>query len=104
MVKEIEDHSKNGHWKRVLRNTIGDTKTVKAIWSFKRKCRPNGSLLKHKIRLCIHRGVQTYGENYWDTYAPVVNWVSIRVLLAISKLLNMHTRSMLKHSLRLMQM
>ena len=41
----------------------------------------------------LNGGIQTYGENYWDTYAPVVNLVSIRVLLTISKLLNIHTRS-----------
>ena len=57
MVKEIEDHSKNGHWKRVLRHTIGDAKTVKAVWTFKRKRRPDGSLLKHKVRLCVHGGM-----------------------------------------------
>ena len=34
MVKEIVDHSKNVHWKRVFRHTIGDAKTTKAVWSF----------------------------------------------------------------------
>ena len=37
--------------------------------------------------------MQTYGENYWDTYAPIVNWISIRMLLTCSILFNLHTRS-----------
>ena len=56
MQKEIEDHCSKGHWKPVLRNTIGNIKIVRSVWSFKRKRRPDGSLLKHKARLCVHEG------------------------------------------------
>ena len=31
MVKELEEHHRNKHWKLVLRSTIGEAKTVKAI-------------------------------------------------------------------------
>ena len=51
MQKEVEDHCSRGHWKPVLRNTIGDVKTVKYVWSFNRKRRPDGSLLKYKACL-----------------------------------------------------
>ena len=57
MVKEIEDHSKNVHWKRIFRHTILDVKTVKAVWSFERKRCHDGSLLKYKDRLCVHGGL-----------------------------------------------
>jgi hypothetical protein len=29
--------------------------------------------------------MQTWGENYWETYAPVVNWASVCLILAIAK-------------------
>ena len=29
-----------------------------------------------------------FGENYWDTYAPVVTWASVRLLLIIAKIHN----------------
>lgn len=45
MIKELQDHQKNKHWKLVKRSEIGDAPTIKAIWSFKRKRRPDGSLL-----------------------------------------------------------
>ena len=37
--------------------------------------------------------MQTWGQNYWETYAPVVNWASVRLLLAISKIHNLPSRS-----------
>ena len=93
MVKELKDHHENKHWKLVLRSSIGDAKTVKAIWAFKRKRRPDGSILKYKARLNAHGGMQIYGETYWDTYAPVVNWISIRMMLTLSVIHSLHTKS-----------
>jgi hypothetical protein len=29
--------------------------------------------------------MQTWGQNYWETYAPVVNWASVCILLAVEK-------------------
>ena len=58
--------------------------TILAIWSFKRKRFLDGSLNKHKARLCAHGGMQQWGVNYWETYSPVVNWISVRLLLPIA--------------------
>ena len=61
-------------------------KTIRAIWSFKRKRFPDGRLNKHKARICAHGGMQQWGENYWETYSPVVNMISVKLLLVIAKL------------------
>ena len=66
---------------------------IMMIWSFKRKRHPDGTLDKHKARLCCHGGQQQWGVNYWDTYAPVVSWSSVRILMTLSKLHNLHTKS-----------
>jgi len=47
---------------------------------------------KHKARLAAHGGQQEYGVNYWETYAPVVSWTSIRFFLTISLLSGWHTQ------------
>ena len=93
MIKELNDHKVNNHWKLVPRSEIGKAKTVKAIWAFKRKRRPDGSLLKHKARLNAHGGMQIYGESYWDTFSPVVSWISIRMMLTLSIIHSLYTTS-----------
>jgi hypothetical protein len=57
MKDEIKAHEDNNHWTLILSSKIGDEPMIKAIWSFKRKRWPDGSLLKHKARLCPHRGM-----------------------------------------------
>ena len=69
-------------------------KPIMAIWSFKRKQYPEGTLSKHKARLCAHGGQQQWGINYWDTYAPVVNWVSVRFIFIISQLAGLETQEL----------
>ncbi len=46
---------------------------------------PRRKLNKHKAHLCGHGGMKTWGTNYWETYAPVVNWASVCLLLAVAK-------------------
>ena len=36
--------------------------------------------------------MQTWGENYWETYAPVVNWASVRSLLSVAKIHNLPSK------------
>ena len=62
------------------------------IWSFMRKRHPDGSLDKYQARLWCHGGHQQWGVNYWDTCAPVVSWSSVRILMTLSKLHNLHTK------------
>jgi hypothetical protein len=94
MVKEVADHEARNHWTVLNRSEMPEgTKTILSIWSFKRKRAPDGRILKHKARLCAHGGMQTWGVNYWETYAPVVNWLSVRTLLALSIIHDLETRS-----------
>ena len=72
MLEEIEVHDTREHWRLMNRNDMpAGFKTITAIWSFKRQGYLDGSLNKHKARLCDHGGKQTWGQEYWDTYAPV---------------------------------
>jgi hypothetical protein len=78
MEVKIHDHKERSYWTLMLRKDLPvGVKTIMAIWSFKCKRFPDGMLNKRKARLCTHRGQQTWGLNYWDTYAPVVTWASI---------------------------
>jgi hypothetical protein len=50
---------------------------LNAIWSYRRKRRPDGTLLKHKCRICADGSQQRHGIDYWDTYSPVVQWSTV---------------------------
>ena len=94
MEKEIEDHESRNHRTVVHRSTIPQgAKPIKAIWSFKRKRRPDGTLLKHKARLCAHGSMQQWGGSYWKTYSPVVNMLSVRLLLVVTKIFKLESKA-----------
>jgi hypothetical protein len=62
MEVELVDHESRSHWTLMERKDIPiGMKTIMAIWSFKRKRFPDGTLNKHKARLCAHGGQQTWG-------------------------------------------
>ena len=54
---------------------------IQLIWSFKRKRNPFGDLIKHKARLCVHGGMQQEGIDFHNTFAPVVNWYTVRLII-----------------------
>ena len=68
-------------------------KTIQAIWSFKRKRYPDGTLNKHKVRLCAHGGMQQWGVSYWETHSPVVNMLTVCLLLALCNIHGLHSKS-----------
>ena len=69
------------------------TNPIMSIWSFKRKHFPDGRIMKHKSRLCAHGGMQKWGVDYWETYSPVVNWVSVRILSSLCMIHGLKSRS-----------
>ncbi len=87
MLKEVADHEMQNHWTIVHCSTVPRTaKPIQAIWSFKHKQRPDGTLVKHKARLCAHGRMQQWGTNYWETYSPVVNMVTVHLILLLSRI------------------
>ncbi len=83
MRKKVADHGLQNHWIIVDCSTVPITaKLIQPIWTFKRKQHPDGTLVKHKeARLCAHGRMQQWGINYWETYSPVVNMVTVRLIL-----------------------
>lgn len=92
MVKEVTDHEKDEHWELVpILQCKG--KPVPVVWSFRRKRTPTGEVIKHKARLNVHGGQTDFGIHYWDTFAPVVQWFTIRVMLILSLVEGLETQS-----------
>jgi hypothetical protein len=93
MVKEVNDLFENDVWQLRRRSELGAVQTIKTVWSFKRKRSPDGTITKHKARLCAHGGMQVEGVHFWDTYSPVVQMTTVRILLTLSLLLRLQSRS-----------
>ena len=92
MVKKVQDHEREDHWELVPAKRI-QSKPVMAVWSFKRKRNPMGKIIKYKARLNVHGGKTKKGVHYWDTFAPVVQWFTVRILLILSIIEQLNTRS-----------
>jgi hypothetical protein len=93
MIREVSDLLQTNTMELTLRSSIPlGLKILPAIWSFRRKRAPDWSILKHKARLCPHGGHQIEGEHFWATYAPVVNWRTVRLVLVLSLLADLKSR------------
>ena len=72
----------NGTWE-VVDRPYG-CKPVGCKWVFKKKLRSNGTIEKYKTRLVAKGYTQKEGDDYFDTYSPVVRLTTIRVLLSLA--------------------
>ena len=94
MVVEVAAHEERDHWTMVPCSYLPlGAKTIQSIWRFKRKRLPDSSPNKHKARICSHGGMQSWGENYLETYSPVVIILSVRLILAIAHIHGLNSKS-----------
>ena len=94
MEDEIKGQVKNNIFTIIPRSEVPQGKRVlPAVWAMRRKRRiATGKVYKWKARLNIDGSKQIKGEDYWETYAPVANWASIRLLLTHAIINKWHTR------------
>ena len=84
MIKEIRQLVQIKAWKYVLRSSVPHKHPIlKGTWAFKLKRRPDGTPLKFKARYCVRGDLQREGVDYFETYAPVVQWSTVRLLLTL---------------------
>ena len=94
IVKEINAHIDGNHWELIPADKVPKgVKVLDSVWSMKRKRDiKTREVYKHKARLNIHGGQQEYGLHYTETYSPVVQWFTVRLILILAKLNNYHTK------------
>jgi hypothetical protein len=88
--REFDTLEKKNCWDVVDRPK--DRSIVSSTWVFKIKRYPDGSLRKLKARFCARGFEQIEGVDYTETFAPVVNWTTVRFLLMMSILLGLETK------------
>ena len=94
IVKEVNCHVENKNWQLIRRDEVPpDTEVVPSVWALRRKRNLiTNEITKYKARLNLHGGKQIYGINYYETYAPVVTWFAIRLLLIIVLILGLASK------------
>jgi len=80
--KDAWDVVKREPWMNVLPST----------WAFKCKRYPDGTVRKLKSRFCVRGDRQVEGVDFFDTFAPVVSWTTVRLMLILSIVLGLSTR------------
>jgi hypothetical protein len=90
VIKEVNGHIDNDHWKLIPSTKVPEgTEVIPLVWAMQRKQDlRTGRVTKHKARLNLHSGKQEFGTNYYKTYAPVVTWFAIRLLIVFGILFN----------------
>ncbi|KAL0361849.1 UNVERIFIED_CONTAM: Retrovirus-related Pol polyprotein from transposon TNT 1-94 [Sesamum radiatum] len=68
--------------------------TIGCKWIFKKKLKPNGTVVKFKARLVAKGFKQKKGIDYFDTYSPVAWLTTIRVLIAMASVYNLPINQM----------
>ena len=67
-------------------------KVLCAIWSHRHKTKPTGKVYCHRSQVCADGSRQTAGIDYNETYSPVVQWSTTRILLILAQLKGFKTR------------
>ena len=89
MDVEIEALEKLGSWDAVDIIEAHGHNIIDSTWAFKKKRYPDGSMKKLKARFCVRGDQQVEGLDYFETYAPVVAWSTVRLMLVLSVFLGL---------------
>ena len=68
-----------------------DMNVISGVWALHYKRYPDGLISKLKARYCACGFGQIEGFDYFEIHSPVVMWMSVRLLLVMSILLNLET-------------
>jgi hypothetical protein len=79
---ELKSHHKNNTWSIVHRTN--EMNVIGSKWVFKIKRDNMGRPSKYKARLVAKGYNQQYGIDYTETFAPVLKYKSLRIMLALA--------------------
>jgi Reverse transcriptase (RNA-dependent DNA polymerase) len=84
MVDEIRSLESMDPWDVVPIALAAGESILDSTWAFKCKRYPDGTVRKLMARWCIRGDQQIEGVDFFNTYAPVVAWSTVRLLLILT--------------------
>lgn len=88
--KEIDTLEEMDVWDEVPREPWMNV--LPGTWAFRIKRFPTGLIRKLKARFCARGDRQIENVDFFDTFAPVVSWTTVRLLLILSIELQLATK------------
>ena len=77
-------------WEVVERTA--DMNVLQSTWAFRLKRYPDGLIKKFKARFCARGDQQIEGIDFFETYASVVQWTTVRLMLILEVLLGLKSK------------
>jgi hypothetical protein len=65
------------------------TRYLDLIWTYRRNHRPEGSLKKYKARLYVDSSRQMQGNDFTESFAPLVQWSTIHMVNTLAVMHNL---------------
>jgi len=85
MSKEIEELESHGTWTVIKKSSLPrGANLLPSTWAFKIKRYPDGRMRKHKARFCCRGDKQIAGVDFFESYASVVAWSTVRMVMNIA--------------------
>jgi len=81
-ARDISTLQKLRSWTQVKR-TQG-MNVIQSTWAYKIKRFPDRLVRKLKARFCVRGDIQIEGVDFFNTFTPVVQWATVRLLLNLS--------------------
>ena len=95
MTEEITNLVKIRIWDVIQKSEVPEgAKIIPGTWDFKCKRFPDGSFRKFKARFCVRENIQkSLSDVYTNTYAPVVQWSTVRLMLVPTCIMGLKTQA-----------
>jgi hypothetical protein len=65
---------------------------IQSTWAFKCKRFPDGLIKKFKVHFCARGDMQLEGVDFFETYAPVVQWTMVRLMFILEVLFGLKSK------------
>jgi hypothetical protein len=92
MSEEMKSLLENRVWKLVTRPP--NANVIKGKWVFRKKYRSNGEVERWKARWVAKGFTQMEGVDYFETFAPVLKYKSLRILLVLAAKYDLELKQM----------
>ncbi|MGH3055543.1 MAG: reverse transcriptase domain-containing protein, partial [Gaiellaceae bacterium] len=87
MCNEINELEKKKTWEVFDRPK--DKAVLPGTWAYKIKRYPDGRVKKYKARFCVQGDRQTDCVDAFDTYAPVVQWSTVCLMMTMGSVMDL---------------